>query len=114
MADKLTQFSTLLCLTLQFPHMLFPACLLAAKEIFTGILALCSIRKQRKIEGAVWHGKLTTALLYCTVGLHLILPEISPWFSDALIGLSVIAMLYSAVCYGNMHLKALKKEEVSL
>lgn len=99
-ADKLTQLAMMICLVTRFPWMMLPLVILVVKECFTGITSLLAIHKTGKVEGAVWHGKITTTLLYAVMAIHLIWFNISPVVSGILIGLSAGMMLLSAVGYG--------------
>lgn len=106
-ADKLTQMAVLFCLITRFPWMLLPLVLLIVKELFTGITSLAAIRKTGKVEGAVWHGKITTVLLYAMMGIHLVWFNIPPLVSGFLIGISTGMMLLSAVGYGMRNFRML-------
>ena len=98
-ADKLTQLAMMICLVTRFIWMLLPLSLLVIKELFTGITSLITIHKTKKVEGAVWHGKITTVLLYTMVAVHLIWYSITPLVSGILIGASTGMMVLSAVGY---------------
>lgn len=104
-ADKLTQVAMMFCLVTRFHWMLLPLVLLVIKELFTGITSLLTIRKTGKVEGAVWHGKITTILLYAMMAVHLIWFNIPPIVSGVLIGISTGMMLLSAVGYGIRNFK---------
>lgn len=99
LADKLTQAAMLFCLARRFPLMLLPLALLAVKESCCGALSLSAIGRTGRVDGADWHGKLNTALLYTLFALHLIMPDIAPPLSDTLIYLSTGVMLLSFVLY---------------
>ena len=107
-ADKLTQIAMLFCLVTRFPGMLLPLVLLVVKELFTGITSLLTIHKTGKVEGAVWHGKITTVLLYTMMGIHLVWFRIPPPFSGFLIGISTGMMLLSAVGYAMRNFRMLR------
>lgn len=107
-ADKLTQVAVMFCLVTRFPWMILPLVLLVIKELFTGITSLLTIRKTGKVEGAVWHGKITTVLLYTMMGTHLIWFHIPPLVSGFLIGISTGMMLLSAVGYAMRNFRMLK------
>lgn len=107
-ADKLTQVAVMFCLVTRFPWMILPLVLLVIKELFTGITSLLTIRKTGKVEGAVWHGKITTVLLYTMMGIHLIWFHIPPLVSGFLIGISTGMMLLSAVGYAMRNFRMLK------
>ena len=106
-ADKLTQVAMMFCLVTRFPWMILPLVLMVIKELFTGITGLLTIRKTGKVEGAVWHGKVTTVLLYTMMGIHLVWFSIPPLLSGFLIGISTGMMLLSAVGYGIRNIKML-------
>jgi cardiolipin synthase len=98
-ADKLTQLAMMVCLVTRFNWMLLPLSLLVVKELFSGITCLITIHKTKRVEGAVWHGKITTVLLYTMIVVHLIWFGITPLVSGILIGISTGMMLLSAVGY---------------
>ena len=86
-ADKLTQFAMLLCLTFRF--------------------RLMAIHRSGEVEGADWHGKVSTALLYGTMILHLIWFNIPAAISTSLIIICTAMMLLSAVLYAIRNLSAI-------
>lgn len=106
-ADKLTQIAMLFCLLTQFPKMIIPFGILLIKEICTSITSLLTIRKTKTVLGAVWHGKLTTVMLYGVMVIHLIFPGISGPVSDLLLTLVTIMMLLSFLLYSYRNLKIL-------
>ena len=110
-ADKITQFCMLLCLTDRFPNMWFPVVLLAIKEITTGVMSLLAIRKSNAVKGAVWHGKVTTVLLYVVMGVHLVWFQMPAAVSNALILLCTGMMVLSAVLYGIRNMKTIRPRE---
>ena len=71
-ADKLTQVVMLYCLITRFPLMILPFIIMVIKETFAGVTGLLTVRKLNKVLGAVWHGKVTTLLLYAMMLVHLI------------------------------------------
>lgn len=107
-ADKLTQFVVLICLVSRFPHMLAAVVLLAVKEAANGASNIYLIRRTGKVYGALWHGKLATALLYAVMFLHLVWYTIKPSVSDILIGVCIAVMVMSAVLYAVRNIKVLK------
>lgn len=98
-ADKLTQGAMFLCLITRFPLMIIPFILLLVKEAAVGISSLAVIRKTGSVHGAVWHGKVTTCMLYAMMTLHVVFPNISTSLSTALIAACTAMMLLSFVMY---------------
>lgn len=109
-ADKLTQLAVLFCLVSRFPAMLLPLILLTIKEISAGLLSLMVIRKTGNVYGAVWHGKVTTALLYGTMIIHLLWYQIPSVLSGILVGACTAMILLSAVLYGRKNIRIMKGE----
>ena len=108
-ADKLTQFVTLICLVTKFPMMLCPCLMLTAKEIISGITAMMAIRKTGKVEGADWHGKVSTCLLYFMMIVHVVWYDINPVASNFLILICSAMMIVSFFLYNKRNIGAVKK-----
>ena len=70
-------------------------------------------RKSGKVTGAVWHGKVTTALLYLTILVHLLWPHIPAAVSNGLIMLCVVVMLVSWSLYIRHNYRVLSGKETS-
>lgn len=98
-ADKLTQATVLICLTSRFPIMLIVFGLLALKEIISGCMCLTAIRKTKEVQGADWHGKLTTCLLYLTMVVHILWETIPKSVSISLVAVTIVMMVLSFGLY---------------
>lgn len=98
-ADKLTQGATLLCLITRFPMIAVPLVLLVLKELFVGVTGLLVIQKTGQVTGAKWHGKVTTALLYLLMILHVFWFDIPRSASNLLIASCVAMMILSLALY---------------
>lgn len=98
-ADKLTQLAMLFCLVFRFPLMIIPLVVLAVKELVSGIAVLLFIKETGTVEGADWHGKVSTFLLYAMMLLHLIWYDIPPAVSHATIAVCTAMMTLSFVLY---------------
>ena len=73
-ADKLTQFALILCLTITYPAMLKALILLVVKEVVQGICFLIVIRKGKALNGALILGKVCTAFLFTTLVIMVVYP----------------------------------------
>ena len=111
-ADKLTQAAVLCCLVIQFPRMLLPLGVLVVKELSAGIMSMLSIRRSGKVEGAVWHGKVTTVLLYSMMALHIVWANIPETASDTMIGIVTGMMVISAIGYSMRHIKTIRNGKI--
>ena len=109
-ADKLTQAAMLCCLVVRFKYMLIPLGMLVIKEVVTGITALISIKKTKQVEGAVWHGKLTTVVLYLMMAVHLVWFNIPTTVSLIMVGVCIGIMIMSFIMYSVRNIKAIKNK----
>lgn len=107
-ADKLTQAAAMGCLLTRFTYMWLPLAILVVKEVFTGIMGLCAVKKSGEVKGADWHGKLCTVLLYSTIGLHMLWSGIPVLLSKVLMLLCVAVMCLSGILYWYRNYKQIK------
>ncbi|MCD7806718.1 MAG: CDP-alcohol phosphatidyltransferase family protein [Lachnospiraceae bacterium] len=108
LADKLTQGAILLCLVVEYPLMAMPFFLLLIKEIVMCTTGLMAIKKTGRVDGADWHGKVTTFLLYFTAILHVFWHDIPQQLSVGLIILCTGFMLLSFILYTVERVKMIK------
>ena len=98
-ADKCTQLATLLCLFTKYERMIIPFVILLIKELVNGTVNLVSARKNKRVEGAHWHGKVSTVLLYSMLVLHILWINIPECVSNISIGVCIVMMSVSFVLY---------------
>ncbi|MFD2043565.1 CDP-alcohol phosphatidyltransferase family protein [Ornithinibacillus salinisoli] len=77
-ADKLTQMAIIICLVFHYPHIWILIVLFVIKELFMGINGLVLLKKGKKLDGAMWFGKVSTAVFYAATFLLIAIPEINP------------------------------------
>lgn len=106
-ADKLTQAAMLLCLTSDHPALLLPLLLLVVKELFMGVSGLIVIRKTGVVPAAVWHGKLTTMLLYLLMVIHVVWQDIPAAVSNMMIAVCIIMMAISMALYAAKNIRSI-------
>ena len=98
-ADKLTQIAILFCLVTRFPLILLPLVLIIIKEISSGVLRAIILHKANEVEGAVWHGKANTVILYTVMFIHIVWYNIPLAVSAIFIFASTAMMILSFVLY---------------
>lgn len=110
-ADKATQIVVFLCLTTRFPAMWVPAIVLLIKEVGSLILRMIVYKETELVDGAKWHGKVSTTIVVSVVALHLIWGTIPSVVSLVIIAFSTLFMLYSGALYTIEAFKMLKTHE---
>lgn len=106
-ADKLTQTAMLVCLVIRYDYMLIPLLLLVFKEFCTAITGYVSYKCTSTVQGAHWHGKLSTIMLYLMMASHLIWFDIPKPVSVGLVGLCVVVMTISFILYSIRNIRAI-------
>lgn len=76
-ADKLTQFALILCLSLRHPVLWFVVILFFIKEIFQLIGCTISLRQGKTMTGALLPGKISTTILFISLITMVMLPDLS-------------------------------------
>lgn len=99
LADKLTQAALLLCLAVRYPLMRAVLALFVIKEGFMLAMGALLLPRGRKLDGAMWFGKVCTAVLYAVLFLLLLLPGIGTAAANVLIGICGVFLLFSFGMY---------------
>ena len=81
-------------------------CLIAA----AAVMGLLVIKRTGQVHGAEWHGKLSTALLYTMMTLHLLWSGIPTGLSHLSITLCTLVILYSCVRYTSKNLRLMREK----
>ena len=108
-ADKVTYILALLGLISRHTTLTILLIALCIKEGLCAITSLIAIRHSAHIRGARIHGKIAGAVLWSTVFLHLLLPDISHTFSIVTLSLSLVTLSVSFVCYLKEHLSTIPR-----
>lgn len=98
-ADKLTQGAVVISLSFHFPWMTALVVLFVVKEGFMGIMGLIMLKKGKMLDGAMWFGKVCTAVLYGVMFLLILFPQIPMKAANILIVLCSGLMLLSLLFY---------------
>ena len=78
LADKITQFTLILCLSFRYEPLRPVLFLLVAKELFQLVAGIVNLRHGQMLSGALVEGKIATAVLFSTLILLVMFPALSP------------------------------------
>lgn len=98
-ADKLTQGVIMIALMFKFPRMWVPVVIMAIKEALAFTLRFIAFKRTQIVQGAEWHGKLTTVLLYLMIVTHIIWQEIPETVSLVYVAVVSTLMVVSCILY---------------
>src|SRR5690606_3380299 len=102
-ADKLTQAAIAFSLMFRFPYMWLLVILFVVKELFMGISGLLLLRKNKKLDGAKWFGKVSTAIFYVTMGILIAFPNIHYDIYLVLLNITALLLSLSFIMYKHEH-----------
>jgi len=78
-ADKLTQFTLTLCLSINYPVLRLVLVLFVIKEGFQGIVGLVNLQKGKMLPGALMAGKVCTTVLFVSLIILVLMPDLKSW-----------------------------------
>lgn len=99
LADKITQFTLTLCLSLKYPVLHPVLALFLVKEIFQLVVAIIFLRKGRMLPGALMAGKVCTTVLFVSLIALVLFPNLNPTAVDAIAVVDGIFLAVSFVSY---------------
>ncbi len=77
LADKATQFTLIICLNLKYSFLWYLVILFVMKESFQLIAGGVNLRKGRMLKGALISGKVCTTILFISLIVLVMLPNLS-------------------------------------
>ena len=98
-ADKATQFTLILCLSLKYPILWYLVGLFIVKESFQLIAGGINLRKGKMLKGALISGKICTTILFISLILMIMTPNLPDIVINILAIADVIFMLISFIDY---------------
>lgn len=104
-ADKFTQVTVVICLAAQFKWMKLIVVLFLVKELFMMINSLILLEKGKKLDGAKWYGKISTAIFYSCIVFLIAFPLLSDSIASLLILVIGFFLLLSLFLYGKIFVK---------
>lgn len=113
LADKLTQVAVVFCLAFRFRLMILLVLLVVVKELTMGICGLLLLRQGKKLNGAKWFGKLSTAVFYIVMFVLMVWPNLPLAAANVLIGLSGVFLALSFVLYVRVYIGMFRGEKRS-
>ncbi len=103
LADKATQFTLIVCLTVKRPVLLILVGLFVIKEGFQLVAGFLILRKGKILSGALMSGKIATTVLFISLILMVMLPEMEDLWIYILVGLNCLCMLISFIGYARIY-----------
>lgn len=103
LADKATQFTLIICLTIRYPILLALICLFVVKEGFQLIAGLVILKRGEILAGALLSGKICTTVLFISLILLVMIPRISTTALYIITAVDCLFMLISFFDYARLY-----------
>lgn len=104
LADKVTQFTLIVCLAIKYPILIALACLFFVKEIFQLVAGFLILRKGKILKGALFTGKISTTVLFLSLIILVMMPNISVTAVYIIMGVDCLFLLISFADYARVYL----------
>ena len=98
LADKATQFTLIICLAMRYPVLQHLIVLFVVKESFQLIAGGFALRKGMMLDGALFTGKVCTTVLFVSLILLVMIPEMR---YDVVTLIAVTDALFMLVSFGS-------------
>lgn len=98
LADKATQFTLIVCLALRYPFVWYMAALFVIKESFQLIAGLINLKRGRMLKGALYSGKICTTVLFVSLILIVMIPDLN---TNIINLITIVDLIFMAVALGN-------------
>ena len=97
-ADKVTQFTLIICLSIKYTILWHLVVLFVIKESFQFFAGLVTFRKGRMLTGALITGKICTAVLFVSLTVMILLPNIT---SQAVNIITIVDGIFMIIAFGD-------------
>ena len=99
LADKATQFTLILCLAMRYPVLTHLVALFILKEGFQLIAGGITLRKGRMLEGALLPGKICTTVLFVSLIMMVMFPELDYQYITWITIIDAVFMIIAFASY---------------
>ncbi len=103
LADKVTQFTLIVCLTIRYPVLLALAALFFVKEIFQLVAGFLIMRKGQILKGALLSGKICTTVLFISLIILVLMPDIGITAVYIITAVDSLFLLVSFFSYARLY-----------
>lgn len=100
LADKAMQLAIVVALLCRYHLIVYLLILFIVKESFQGICCILAYRKGKKLNGALWFGKIATATFYLLAVLLLAVVDLPLWMANLGIMIVMGTLMFAFIMYG--------------
>lgn len=105
LADKLTQFTLIICFAIKYPFLWFVVGLFFVKESFQLLAGYLAYRKGKMLKGALVSGKICTTVLFISLIVMVLLPGLDVLVIKIIAAVDVVFLLIAFADYARTYYK---------
>lgn len=109
-ADKLTQAAIVICLMYKIKWMFILVIVFVIKELFMTICCLVLLKRNKKLDGARWYGKISTTVFYITMVILIAFPSLNYMAVNILMIITGAFLIFSLIKYSQIFIGMLKEK----
>lgn len=98
LADKLTQFSLIICLAVKYPVLWYLVGLFFIKECFQLIAGCLNLRKGKMLKGALITGKICTTILFVSLIVMVMIPTLD---ASVVSIIAIVDAVFMLIAFGD-------------
>ena len=98
-ADKITQFTLTLCLSMKYPVLRPVLILFVVKELFQLVVGAIHLRRGKMLPGALMAGKICTTVLFVSLIILVLFPQMPSHWITAIAVIDTVFLVFSFVRY---------------
>ncbi len=103
LADKITQFTLVVCLAIRYPVLWVLVSLFVVKESFQLIAGFLTLRRGKMLTGALLAGKISTTVLFVSLILLVLMPELSQLAVQIITAVDCVVLIVAFVGYARTY-----------
>lgn len=107
LADKVTQFTMVICLSIKYPVLWVLIVLIFVKEIFQLVAGILRFQKGKMLKGAQITGKICTTILFISLIILVMIPQIDP---NIVTWITVIDSIFLLIAFADYAMVYLRKD----
>lgn len=97
LADKATQFTLIICLSVRYPVLWYLVGLFVVKESFQLIAGGIFLRKGSMLKGALLSGKICTTVLFVSLIVMVLIPDLT---EKAVFWIAIVDIVFMLIAFG--------------
>ncbi len=103
LADKITQFSLVVCLAIKHPVLWVLVSLFVVKESFQLVVGFLTLRRGKMLTGALLAGKISTTVLFVSLIILVLMPNLSPLAVQIITGVDCVVLIVAFIGYARTY-----------